>query len=385
MRNAEIAPRRDSFERHELELRVLFEFLWRHWRPILAATILGAALGAGSSFLFKPLYQADAVLIPADDFGSQINQTLGLGGVASLIGIAAPASQQTEEALATLKSRALIESYVTQSQLLPVLFPAAWDRAKQAWRSSDPRKVPTAYDGFQLFTAKILNIISDKKTGLITISVKWNDPTLAERWTADLVGRTNSLLRERAIERSNINLAYLNAEVEKTSTVELRSAIYKLIEAEVKKSMIAHGSKDYAFRYVDPMVKPERPIFPNRILFLLGGGFAGFLCGAFVSYLLTQKGRARSGQPAKTGDWELAYAVGSLATLSSHSASRHASKTRQTTTEPKPEHPDHETGTRQELLDELSRLRMENAHLKELSASARAKKQSKQGNEPGPR
>ncbi|MFX8751199.1 hypothetical protein ABTM25_19435, partial [Acinetobacter baumannii] len=79
-------------------------------------------------------------------------------------------------------------------------------------------------------------------------------------------------MREKAIERSNRNLAYLNDQLSKTTVLELRTAIYGLIEVEIKKEMLANGNEDFAFRYVDPPVVPEKRIFPKRIVFLLLGG-----------------------------------------------------------------------------------------------------------------
>ncbi len=275
----------------EFDLSVFLDFGKTHWRGLFIALIISAGAGLGLSYLYAPIYHADAVLIASDDFGtgSQGSEGAGgFGGVAALIGISRPGSHQSE-AIAILKSRALIESYVTDQNLMPVLFPKAWDPQKQAWRAADPKRIPTIGDAFALFSKGIVNVAEDKKVGLVTISVEWHDPVIAAQWTRDLVTRTNTLLRTRAIERGNRNLAYLNDELNKTAVVELRSAIYKLTETEIKKLMIAQGSEDYAFRYVDPPVVPEKRIFPKRRVFMLGGGFFGLIVTSIGMFLLERK------------------------------------------------------------------------------------------------
>lgn len=261
-----------SFE-EELDFLSMWTFLRRHWVLLVAAFVIGGVMGFASSYALQREYRADAVLIAADDFGAgQTNGSAsGLGGVAALVGISMPRNNQTQEALATLQSRALIESYISDQKLLPLLFPKKWDSERQTWRVSQLSRDPTPYMGFLLFRQKILKVSEDKKTGLQTVSVEWSNPTLAQQWLTDLIARTNAMLRAKAIERSNRNLAYLNEQVERTAVVELRAAIYKLIEEEIKKQMIAQGSVDYAFRYVDPPVLPEKPIFPKRAMFAFGG------------------------------------------------------------------------------------------------------------------
>ena len=74
-----------------------------------------------------------------------------------------------------------------------------------------------------------------------------------------LVGLANELLRTRALEEAQRNIAYLNAQADRTNEVELRRAIFNLIESETKTLMLANGRTEYAFRVVDPAVPPEDP------------------------------------------------------------------------------------------------------------------------------
>jgi transposase len=76
------------------------------------------------------------------------------------------------------------------------------------------------------------------------------------------------------------------------------------------------------------------------------------------------------------GVWQRAYEVGGMAALYPHSSIRRTTMTKQANVESGAEEPSDETRTREELLEELHQLRMENAYLKKLKALAQEDSQS---------
>jgi uncharacterized protein involved in exopolysaccharide biosynthesis len=261
----------------ELDVQELLRLMGRNWLVLLLSMLVSGALAFGLSFAFKPVYRADALLTASDEIrgSSSLGSIAGeFGGLAAIAGIGGSRNGQLNEAIATLKSRILTERYIDQSDLLPILFPDRWDAATKQWKVP-PSKIPTDQDGYRLFDKKIRTVSEDKKTGLITISVDWTDPQLAAKWVRDLVNLTNEYLRAEALERSNRNLDYLKEQLNKASVVELRTAISKLIESQIKKAMAAQGNMEYAFHFIDPPVVPERKIAPKRITFFLGGALIG--------------------------------------------------------------------------------------------------------------
>jgi uncharacterized protein involved in exopolysaccharide biosynthesis len=250
-------------------------FLWRH-RVMLSILIgVGAAAGVGLSYSTTPLYKADAVLVPSEEMlglnaTGALSSLGGLGGIASLVGLGAGANKENE-AIETLKSRGLTTEYIQAHDLLPILFRDRWDSSAKKWKVSRFGHFPTLEDGYRAFDKRIRTVVENRKTGLTTISVTWKDPVLAKQWTDGLVNAANDLLRTQAIERSNRNLEYLRKASDSTTIMEVKATIYKLMETEIKKQMVAYGGKDYAFRVVDPAVIPERKVFPIRWAFLLGG------------------------------------------------------------------------------------------------------------------
>jgi uncharacterized protein involved in exopolysaccharide biosynthesis len=90
-------------------------------------------------------------------------------------------------------------------------------------------------------------------------------------------------LRQRAIDEAQASIDFLNAELTETSVVELRQALYRLLENQIKTVMFAKVRDQYAFKVIDPAVAPDaddvvRP--RKRAMILLGavfGGVAGLL------------------------------------------------------------------------------------------------------------
>jgi uncharacterized protein involved in exopolysaccharide biosynthesis len=248
--------------------------LVRHAKYFVLITFVCAAIGVAISYRFTPVFKADAVLIASDEMLglNQNSQMGGLGGLATLIGVGT-AGNKENEAVAILRSRALAYEYIRANTLLPILFHDRWDPATQNWKVG--KKAPTLEDGYTFFDKSIRTIIENRKNGLITISVTWEDPKLAKQWVDGLVSATNDLLRQQAIERSTKNLEYLQNASERASIMELKTTIYKLMETEIKKQMAAIGNIDYAFRVVDPAVIPEHKSAPKRSVFAVFGAIIG--------------------------------------------------------------------------------------------------------------
>jgi uncharacterized protein involved in exopolysaccharide biosynthesis len=289
--NLDLNPRKVVVE-SESDFDRAIAFMWRYKVQLLVAACLGGAAGFAISFLFTPQYKADAVLVPSDEMlGANLNGMLGsLGGLASLVGLDKSGNKESE-ALETLKSRALTTLYIDKNGLLPVIFHSRWDPIARDWKAGS--HIPTLADGYRVFDKQIRTVVENRKTGLVSISITWEDPHLAKEWTDGLVNAANDTLRTQAIERSARNIEYLKKASDETSVMEVKSTISKLMEAEIKKQMVASGDKNYAFRVVDPPVAPERKDFPHRSVFLVLGAIAAPVLWSLFIVLTRYKRIAR--------------------------------------------------------------------------------------------
>ncbi len=256
---------------------------------MFAVTCLCTIIAGAASFLSPKKYEAHLLLLPVANQSSSgglgaLSSTISqLGGIASLGLSMGGTGGAKAEAIATLESESLTERYIKENDLLPVLFSDDWDAQSKDWRDADRRKPPTLWQGNLIFSKAVRSVTDSAKTGLVTLSITWTDPTKAALWANGLAKMTNDYLREKAMKESERNIAYLNEQLTKTSVVELRNSIYLLMESEIKKQMLARGSEEYAFKVIDPAQVPERAASPQRILWIITGFCVGLLlCVAYV-------------------------------------------------------------------------------------------------------
>jgi len=254
------------------------------------------ALAAGISFLLTPVFRAEVLLEPV-----QRDSTLGglaslagrVGDLASISGINQVGGDDSATSIATLKSRALTETLIKDEGVMPLLFPSDWDAQKRAWE--DPNDPPTMWEAFEKFDEKIREVKEDRKTGLVTLAIEWEDPVLAARWANSLVKRVNAKRREEAIRLATSSIAYLRKELRTAGAVELQQAIYRMIETQMKTVMLARSTEEYAFRVIDPAVPPKKKIRPKRRLIALGAMVFGALLGVYAAVLRSKRRRLIGG------------------------------------------------------------------------------------------
>jgi LPS O-antigen subunit length determinant protein (WzzB/FepE family) len=273
----------------EFSLGGLAKLVWRY-RLLVAFCSLAAAVLAGVvAFTTKPYFRAEVVVTEVRDrglgnVGSLANQ---LGGLASLAGVnlGGVGGNPGQESAAVLESHHLAEEFIRRNGILPELLHG----------SSKP---PTIWLGVKAFTQGVLTIRKDLHKGVTTVDIEWTDPATAARWANSYVALANELVRARALNESNRNITYLNEQVAKTDSVDLRKVMYNLIENETKTLMVANGRVEYAFQVVDPAVAPEIKLGPHRLLITFIGLMVGFGLGSAVAFMVEQIRRFRHvGQP----------------------------------------------------------------------------------------
>lgn len=273
----------------EFNLRELLQTVWSAKWLIVSVTAT-AVLSAGvAAWLAPKKFEASILVSPVTDttsgqLGGGGSLTSQLGGLASLAGLSVAGDSKRSEFIAVLQSDALTQRYIEEKNLLLVFYRAAWDPELKKWKQTDPNKVPTLWKATQYFKAKVCNITTDSKTGLVKLTITWTDPNLAATWANGLVSLANEYLRNKAIAESERNVAYLNSEAEKTDIVGAKQAIFAILQSEINKAMLARGSDEYAFKVIDPAIQPERPSSPQVLLWIIAGLFGGLLLSMLVVF-----------------------------------------------------------------------------------------------------
>lgn len=264
-----------SGDSEAVTLRDLWQVLSRGKFKI--AGLAGGFLAIGITYVLiaAPWYEATVLLAPAEERSTEDVLSSSLGGLVGLAGISI-GGEDSSEAIAILESRDFTRAFISDLNLLPILYADRWNAEARAWKTSDPDEVPDMREAVRYFSEKICQVEEDNTTGLVTLSVTWKDRDQAAQWANELVKRLNAAMRERALTEAQRNYVYLEKELGKASIVTLQQSIGRLLDAELQKLMLARGNDEFAFRVLDRAEAPLRPARPRRILvpalmFLLGG------------------------------------------------------------------------------------------------------------------
>ncbi|HLW23994.1 MAG TPA: Wzz/FepE/Etk N-terminal domain-containing protein [Steroidobacteraceae bacterium] len=269
----------------QLSIFDLLAFMGRNVLLIGTSTLLCGVAAAALAFSMRPLYRAEIIVSSPDNVGTLGELGGQLGGLASLAGIAGGggSGKKWNEALEYLRSRAFTARFIQKHDLMPVMYYQKWDAVNRRWR--DPGPAPTLAEAVSRFGKKVRQIAEDRRTNIATVAIIWPDRVAAAQLANAMIAEADADLRHRAIEEQDRSVEYLKNEAQHTSTVEISTAISKVMETELKNAMLARTRDAYAFRVLDPAVAPDANDrdSPNKPLIVAAGLGIGLLLGMLIA------------------------------------------------------------------------------------------------------
>lgn len=272
------------FESDEIDLRQLFLTLWQGRWLVVVTVLLVTSSAVAYALLATSWYRADVVVAPADSRGTGMN--LGqLGGLASLAGISLPGATSSQAPLAVLRSNDFAREFIEDKNLGPVLFPEKWPKDATPGVNDEPKGIPDIRDAVREFTTKVRTVSEDKKSGLVTLSIRWKDAKLAAAWANELVERVNDKLRAQAQAEAERNTRYLQQQMAETTIVSLQQSMGRVLESEMQKLLLAKGNREFAFKVIDVAAVPKLRDSPKRVMVVSLGALLGLFAGCALVLL----------------------------------------------------------------------------------------------------
>jgi LPS O-antigen subunit length determinant protein (WzzB/FepE family) len=272
----------------EIDLFELWETIWSGKVLIAAITAVFTLGGISYALLAQEWWKADVVLSPVEEQSGMSSTLARFGGLAALAGVDIGTGGGTEP-LAVLKSKEFAREFITDFDLMPVLF--------EGVETSEDKPLDMR-DAVRMFDSSIRTVTDDKKTGLVTISIRWKDPETAAVWANELVKRLNERMRRQALEQAERNVAYLQKEIASATVISLQQSMGRVLEGEMQKLMLARGNEEFAFKVIDRAVPPKTRESPKRsliaIVSMLAGGFLGLLVVFIRKAIANRPARAQS-------------------------------------------------------------------------------------------
>lgn len=233
-------------------------------------------------------YKSQAILIPTEASGKMGGLSGALGSVSSLAGInlGGGGEKKSVVALELMKSRAFFAAFMQKYQLKTALMAAdGWDPAsnklrfdadiydetRQQWvrPAIGLRKAePSEQECFEAFM-RMFSIAQDKLTGVVTVSMEFVSPELAQLWLRLYIDEVNVQMKQRDITEANESIQFIEDRIAQTNLTEVRNVLFAMLEEHQKTLVVANVKPDYVFKLIDPPSLPDIKSGPMRSIIVL--------------------------------------------------------------------------------------------------------------------
>lgn len=276
-------------EDDEIDLVELWKILWRGKWFIMGVTLLCTLIAVYVTLYVLPVtYKATAVLQPTEVESGTMSKLSGLAGNLP-IDLPGGGGGKTAQITSYLNSRTLKAELIQEYDLLPRLYPNAWDPQSQSWDVKDPQKQPTLVKALQsgALDAKF-SVSKDDENGLISLGWVDQDPQQTAAMLDAVIEQTRYYLEngyetdaererkfvERQLAEAKKELTHWERQVpgEDVTMAEIqreRSAaqsVYTELRTQLELAKIAEAKEVVRFKVLDPPFVPEQKFKPKRTL-----------------------------------------------------------------------------------------------------------------------
>jgi len=285
-------------------IKEILESFFKHKNKILISVLAGTLISCYLAFSTQDKYTSSVLLAPTDNsnIDQSASQLLNLGGLSSIVGMNA-SSAKTNLAVEILTSQSFISDFVVNRDILIELFAARkwdpktrqlfidnkiYDEKNKLWvRDTNPpfSSAPNTQEAYRVWLDDHMKVSVDTQTQFVSIELTYISPDHAQRWLYWLVEDLNNRVRDKDINQSERALKYLNFELKETSSDEIKTLLYRLIEQQTKIIMLANTNKFYVLEIIDHPVIPYEKSSPFRLVMILTGFILSFIFSSLLFFI----------------------------------------------------------------------------------------------------
>ena len=286
-------------EEDEIDLRELFATIWKHkifiFIFVSVVTILTIIYA-----LSKPnQYTIQTILAPQEQSKSSLG---GLGALASMAGVnVGGASGVTPDVAFTtlLNNYAFMKQFIIKYKLDKKLanpneknyiFALNNDSVYKFFHSEKKKLNNQKISLFSIYSGLkgMIKISTDKKTGLITVSVLSPDRKLGLYILNSFLAEATKYLNTKNLADINSKIDRYQTELIKTQNLELKTELANLISNLIKQRVYINSSKYYKVRVVsDPYIPDVKAkTKPKRGLIVIVAFITSFILAIFLVFFI---------------------------------------------------------------------------------------------------
>ena len=283
----------------EIDLIEILNVLLKGKFTIISITAIASLIVVLYSLSLPNIYQSTALLAPYKTSDNISSSLRGYGNIANIAGInLSPENSESNAVKAKQKlySLSFFENNILPNIFLPDLMAIdSWDVDRNKiiydediYNASSgkwvrdfqyPQKlIPSAQEGYKVFSQMHLTISEENLTGFITLSVKHQSPFVAKEWVELIVSEINNFYRTKDKAEAERSVLFLNDQITKTNLAEMKEVVANLLQQETQKLMLVEANESYVYEYIDPPALMEKKSEPSRAIiciigFMMGGVF----------------------------------------------------------------------------------------------------------------
>lgn len=290
----------DQFNNYDddIDLSEVFNVLWDKIFYVGAITSIFSLVSIIVALMMPNIYQSKATLMAVEQSG--MSGMVGkYSGMASLAGISleSKSDSKDQEAIARIKSFEFFSNnFLPNIKLENLMAVKKWTQASNTltydksdfnsesrqWvrKAKPPRsKIPTSQEAFEEFI-EIMSVSKDKKTLLVTLSVKHKSPFIAQQWVEILIDQIDQVMRDQDRRTATKSIEYLNSIAPTVNYEDIKKALSALQQEQMKRLMMVEANDNYIFKVLDSPIAPELKSQPKRSLIVILGTILGMMLSA---------------------------------------------------------------------------------------------------------
>jgi len=293
----------------ELSVGWLFDAISRQKRIFLVTLIGTLALAFVYLHIATRKYTVTMELMPSVSSSRSISSG-NLGALSSLAGISLGEDGDPNFRIFvdSLQSPVSAEALATNQELLHEMFPLEWSSTEKKWHEApssirfvmqsikqilgisvvpwSPPSTRRVYDYLQ----SNLKVIQDQKSGVVTLKIESENPTLAARILVELNQAMDALMRERALARSELYINYLTQKLSTVTVAELRTALLDNLSEQERTKMMASSPVPFVSEMLGSPMVSSAPTSPSTAVAFILSLFLGSSIGAVLAALAERYG-----------------------------------------------------------------------------------------------
>ncbi len=280
----------------ELDLTDIFITVWDNKKLIISITSVAAILSVIVALMLPNVYVSKSLLTPTASEDSLSSKLGGLSSFAGIAGVALPkaGSNKSEEGIERIKSFEFFSTYILPNiKLENIVAVEKWvpkdnsivydkkifDKTTNKW----PKGRPSAQQAYKFYD-EALNVIQDKKTSFVSISIEHYSPYVAQKWVSIIIKEINESMRKLDSEQAEKSIAFLNESALTTNVQPIKEAIAKLLESQMRTLMLTASNEAYVLKVIDSPIVPEKKSKPSRSVICIVGTILGGLLSLIIVF-----------------------------------------------------------------------------------------------------